>query len=77
MKTVPGTAPDKTDINVTVEEQSTGEVLGAGFSTADGPLADFHIRERNLMGKGQDLGSRQLLRGHGQSLMCPLPSHIF
>jgi outer membrane protein insertion porin family len=64
VKTVPGTAPDKTDINVTVEEQSTGEVsLGAGFSTADGPLADFHIRERNLMGKGQDLGFSATIAG--------------
>lgn len=64
VQTVPGTAPDKTDINVTIEEQSTGEVsLGAGFSTADGPLADFHIRERNLLGKGQDLGFSATVAG--------------
>ncbi len=52
----PGSAPDKTNIDVDVEEKSTGELsLGAGFSTSDGPLADVRIRERNLMGKGQDL----------------------
>ena len=52
----PGSAPDRTLINVEVEEQSTGEIsLGAGFSTTSGPLADFSIRERNLLGRGQDL----------------------
>ena len=56
VKTLPGSAPDKTVIDVKVAEQSTGELsVGAGFSTADGPLADFRIRERNLLGKGQDL----------------------
>ena len=56
VKTVPGTAPDKSQIDVTVQEKSTGEIsVGGGFSTADGPLADFSIRERNFLGKGQDL----------------------
>ncbi|MDB5477735.1 MAG: yaeT, partial [Alphaproteobacteria bacterium] len=51
-----GTQPDQAIITVSVEEQSTGELsVGAGFSTSDGPLADFRIRERNLLGKGQDL----------------------
>jgi len=52
----PGTAPDRTIIAVDVEEQSTGELsLGVGFSSSDGPLADVHIRERNFLGRGQDL----------------------
>lgn len=51
-----GSAPDKTVIDVNVTEQSTGELsLGAGFSTADGPLADIRLRERNFLGKGQDV----------------------
>ncbi len=51
-----GSAPDKTVVNVDVAEKSTGELsIGAGFSTADGPLADFRIRERNFLGKGQDV----------------------
>lgn len=51
-----GSAPDKTNIDIKVAEKSTGELsLGAGYSTSDGPLADFRIRERNLLGKGQDL----------------------
>jgi outer membrane protein insertion porin family len=53
---VPGSAPDRTVIVVDVEEQSTGELsLGLGFSTSDGPLADVHVRERNFLGRGQDL----------------------
>jgi len=51
-----GSAPDRTVINVDIEEQSTGELtLGVGFSTTDGPLADISIRERNFLGRGQDL----------------------
>jgi outer membrane protein insertion porin family len=54
--TNPGSAPDKTVIGVNVEEQSTGEFsVGAGFSTVEGLLGDITIRERNLMGTGQDL----------------------
>ncbi len=52
----PGSTPDKTAINVNIEEQSTGEFsVGVGFSTTDGPLADIGIRERNLLGEGKDL----------------------
>lgn len=56
MKASPGSASDKTVVDVEVTEKSTGELsVGAGFSTNDGPLADFRIRERNLLGRGQDL----------------------
>lgn len=58
----PGSAPDKTVVDVDVTEASTGEItLGAGFSTVDGPLADFGIREKNLRGHGQDLRLHALL----------------
>jgi outer membrane protein insertion porin family len=51
-----GSAPDRTVVTVEVEEQSTGELsLGGGFSTTDGPIGDISVRERNLLGKGQDL----------------------
>lgn len=54
--TNPGSAPDKTVIGVNVEEQSTGEFsVGAGYSTSEGVLGDISIRERNLLGRGQDL----------------------
>ncbi|MEH6524862.1 MAG: outer membrane protein assembly factor BamA [Sneathiella sp.] len=51
-----GSAPDKTIINVDVQEKSTGELsVGAGFSTSESVSANMQIRERNLLGKGQDL----------------------
>jgi outer membrane protein insertion porin family len=54
--TAQGSAPDKTVVTVEVEEQSTGELsLGVGFSTTDGPLADVTLRERNFLGRGQDI----------------------
>ena len=51
-----GSAPDKTVIDVSVREKSTGEIsFGAGFSSTSGVLGDANIRERNLLGRGQDL----------------------
>jgi outer membrane protein insertion porin family len=48
--------PDRTIVTAVVEEQSTGELqFGVGFSSASGALFDVGIRERNLLGKGQDL----------------------
>lgn len=59
---VPGSAPDKTVVEVKVDEKSTGSFnIGAGFSSANGALLDFSIRERNLLGKGQDLGLTAIL----------------
>ena len=51
-----GSAPDRSVINVAVEEQSTGELsVGAGFSTSDALIGDISVSERNLLGKGQEL----------------------
>ena len=51
-----GSARDKTVVDVTVKERSTGEIsFGAGFSSTSGVLGDASIRERNLLGNGQDL----------------------
>ena len=62
MEPVPGSAPDKAVINVTVAEKSTGSVsIGAGFSTDQGILGDFGLRERNLLGTGRDLSLRFIL----------------
>ncbi|MBS0521161.1 MAG: outer membrane protein assembly factor BamA, partial [Proteobacteria bacterium] len=52
----PGSAPDKTNLQVNVTEQSTGDItFGAGYSTSSGILGDVSIQERNLLGKGQSL----------------------
>lgn len=64
MRTVPGSAPDKSVVEVDIAEQSTGEVsIGAGFSSSDGPLADLRLSERNFLGKGQDLSFATTVSG--------------
>ncbi len=51
-----GSTPDRTVVQVAVEEQSTGEIsFGLGFSTTEAIIGDIGIRERNLLGRGQDL----------------------
>tara|TARA_R110002096_G_scaffold151307_9_gene313819 strand:- start:39603 stop:41867 length:2265 start_codon:yes stop_codon:yes gene_type:complete len=53
---IEGSTNDKTILEVTVEEQATGELsVGAGYSSQENLLFDFSIRERNLLGRGQDL----------------------
>jgi outer membrane protein insertion porin family len=51
-----GSTPDRTVINVDVQERSTGELsFGAGFSSTEALIGDIGLRERNLLGRGQDL----------------------
>ena len=53
---VPGSAPDRVVLAVDVEEKSTGELqLSAGFSSLERFLLNASIRQRNFMGKGQEL----------------------
>jgi outer membrane protein insertion porin family len=64
IQAVPADSPDKTIIKVKVAEKSTGELsFGAGFSTADGPLANVGVRERNLLGKGYDVRAQLNVSG--------------
>ena len=47
-------APDRMDVDVTVEEKSTGEFnVGAGFSSFEGVIGTTDLRERNFLGRGQ------------------------
>ncbi len=56
IKTAPGSAPDRTVLNVNVTEQSTGELsLGAGYSSTSSFVGQFSYTERNLFGRGQYL----------------------
>ncbi|MDA1090001.1 MAG: outer membrane protein assembly factor BamA [Proteobacteria bacterium] len=56
VKQLPGSSPDKTVLNVAVEEKSTGQLsFGAGFSTTNGILGDIGISEKNFLGKGQQI----------------------
>jgi outer membrane protein insertion porin family len=64
-----GTKPDRIILDVKVEEQATGELnLGAGFSSLENFIFDFSIRERNLLGKGQDLRLGLRLSGRRQEI---------
>ncbi|MDG1859104.1 MAG: outer membrane protein assembly factor BamA, partial [Emcibacteraceae bacterium] len=51
---IEGTAADKTILEITVEEQPTGELsAGLGYSSFEGLMVNFSIGDRNLVGKGQ------------------------
>jgi len=64
---IPGSTPDRTIIQADVEEQSTGELsFGAGYSTSEGVLGEVGIRERNLLGRGQDLTANFTLSQRSQ-----------
>ncbi|MDB5689099.1 MAG: surface antigen [Sphingomonas bacterium] len=52
----PGSAPDRMILEANVEEKSTGELqVSAGFSSLERFIVDLSIRERNFMGKGQEV----------------------
>ncbi len=69
IQAVPSDSPDKTLIKVKVAEKSTGELsFGAGFSTADGPLGNVGLRERNLLGKGYDLRAQFNISGRRSTI---------
>jgi outer membrane protein insertion porin family len=54
-----GSAPDRSVINVLVEEQPTGELsVGAGFSSVDSFVVNLGITERNFRGRGQNVVAR-------------------
>ncbi len=54
-----GAAPDRSVVNVTVEEQPTGELsVGAGFSSVDSFVVNLGISERNFRGRGQNVVAR-------------------
>ena len=64
-----GSTPDKAVIDVEVSETSTGELsFGGGFSSFEGPIANASIRERNLLGRGQDLRLGFTISGRRQQL---------
>ncbi len=64
VRLAPTAVADMTDIEIDVQEKSTGELsIGAGYSTTDGPLGNLNIRENNLLGRGQKLEFNTVLSG--------------
>ncbi|GJL95385.1 MAG: outer membrane protein assembly factor BamA [Hyphococcus sp.] len=55
----PGSAPDRTEVDVNVKEQATGSFsVGVGVSSTENFVVDLSVEERNLMGRGQLLRFR-------------------
>lgn len=55
----PGSAPDRTNLQVKVEEQPTGELsFSAGYSSVDQLVLDLGVTQRNFRGRGQDVRAR-------------------
>ena len=64
-----GSAPDRTVVNINVTEKATGEFsIGAGFSSQDGPIGNVGLRERNFLGRGQELGLSFAISGRTQQI---------
>ncbi len=56
---IPGSAPDRTGLQVKVEEQPTGELsFSAGYSSVDQLVLDLGITERNFRGRGENVRAR-------------------
>ncbi len=56
---VRGSEPDRSIVNVTVEEQPTGELsVGAGFSSYDSFVLNIGLSESNFRGRGQNVVAR-------------------
>ncbi len=56
---IPTASPDRTDLQVKIEEQPTGELsFSAGYSSVDQLVLDLGITQRNFRGRGQDLRAR-------------------
>ncbi|MDX1580548.1 MAG: outer membrane protein assembly factor BamA, partial [Alphaproteobacteria bacterium] len=66
---VEGSTPDRTVVTATVQEQSTGELsIGAGVSSQESVIGEISIRERNLLGRGQDLRLAVSVSGRRQQV---------
>lgn len=64
-----GSEPDRLILDVTVEEQATGQLnLGAGFSSLENFIFDFSIEQRNFRGKAQNLRLGLRLSGNRQEI---------
>lgn len=58
----PGSAPDRANLTVEVQEKATGDLtIGGGYSTDFGALANLGLRERNFLGTGVDARINTLL----------------
>ncbi|HKR86538.1 MAG TPA: outer membrane protein assembly factor BamA [Phenylobacterium sp.] len=65
----PGSAPDRTNLQVKVTEQPTGEFsFSAGYSSVDQVVVDLGVTQRNFRGRGEDVRARLSLGSVRQQL---------
>jgi outer membrane protein insertion porin family len=65
----PGSAPDRTVLQVKVTEQPTGELsFSAGYSSVDKLVTDIGVSERNFRGRGEDVRAELSLGSIRQQL---------
>jgi len=75
---LPGSAPDRTVVQVEVQEKATGELtIGGGYSTDSGALAMIGLRERNLVGTGLDANFMVTLAQRRQAVDLSLTDPYF
>ena len=61
-----GSAPDRVDLVVNVQDKATGELsIGGGYSSQSGALAEVSFKESNFLGRGQFL---KITGGYGRDV---------
>lgn len=70
--------PSRTDLEVEVNEQSTGEInFSAGYNTVSGPFGMIGFMERNLFGRAYEFGSRLYYGKKSKSINVSLEDPYF
>lgn len=66
---IPTANPDRTDLQVKVEEQPTGELsFSAGYSSVDQLVLDLGVTQHNFRGRGQDVRARISVGSYRQQI---------
>jgi outer membrane protein insertion porin family len=74
----PGSTPDKTVLQTTVSEKSTGQVtIGGGYATDAGALVDAGISESNFIGTGINASINGVLAQHDSSINASVTNPYF
>ncbi|WP_114374749.1 outer membrane protein assembly factor BamA [Elioraea thermophila] len=75
---LPGSTPDRTVVQVEVQEKATGELtIGGGYSTDAGALGLIGLRERNLVGTGIDANVQLTIAQRRQAIDLSLTDPYF
>eukprot|EP00210_Caulerpa_lentillifera_P008745 g8341.t1 len=74
----PAEQEDRRDLNIKVAEKPTGEfMIGGGFSSAERLIFDFRAKERNFLGRGQEVDLHLMLSKRSKSIVCGFTEPYF